>query len=119
MKLSQTVMKAVESAKIALSDAVVPVDLIKYAKSYNSQTGKNDQVEQRSTINLAITQFEFKEIDGTNIRSDDLKGFIFEVDQDISTECFVEYNETKYRVMSVRETRVGNVVVIVEVQLRK
>jgi hypothetical protein len=115
-----TIVKAVESLKKALGDIVVNTILEKAGtKVYDTATGKATDTTTSPTIDIAITQFDFKEIDGTNVRSDDLKGVVFDTDKDIDTDDRIQYNTVSYKIINSKPIYAGATLVATEVQLRK
>ena len=119
MSLSKSIIKAISSAKAALGDLVVPMTLVKKSGVYDTTTGKVTETESLPIVSVAITQFEFQEVDGVNVRSDDVKGFIFDTDQAIDTEDKLMVNDIEYTIVSVKPYIAGSDVVINEVHLRK
>lgn len=115
-----TIVKGIESAKKALGDLVFTTTLRKVGSStYDSSTGKVTPAETLPTIEMSVTSFTFKEIDETNVRSDDLKGVIFTTSQVIDTEDVVVVGGIDYKIRAVQRHMAGNTLVAYEVHLRK
>lgn len=120
MSLATDVVKGVEEAKKALADLVISVPLTKVGTStYNTSTGKLTPSESTPTIEMCVTAFGHDEIDGTNVRSDDLKGVVFTVSQDIDSEDRVTIGGVEYKVCGVQRHFAGEILVLYEVHLRK
>lgn len=120
MTISQEIVRGVAEAKKALGDLVVTVPLTKVGSStYDTATGKVTSAETLPNIEIAVTAFSLEEIDGTNVRMDDLKGVIFTTSQEIDNEDLIRISGIQYKVVHVQRHMAGNTLVAYEVHLRK
>lgn len=114
-----TIVNAVRSAKAALKDLVITVPVSKISYVYNPATGRNVPTTSSVNIDIAIMSFDFRDIDGDNVREDDLKGFVFTIDQNIDFDDEVIYDGTVYKVKAVKKHLAGETLVALEIHLRK
>lgn len=119
MSLVKLITDAVNQARVQLGDLIVATQLRRVAGTYDKSTSKVIQTEKISTVNIAIIKFEFKEIDGTLVRTDDLKGLIFDTDQDVQDSDKLMFNGVEYEIIKTTPTYAGSTLVLLEVQLRK
>jgi hypothetical protein len=114
------IVSGVATLKKSLGDLLVVTTMEKAgAKVYNTATGKATDTPTILSIEMAVTEFKFDEIDGTNVRSDDLKGYIFDTDKDIGLDDRVVYNGISYKICNPKPIMAGTTLVVTEVQLRK
>lgn len=113
------IVKGVKEAKKALGDLVVTVPFISTTSTYNRSTGKVTESVTTPTIELVITSFEFTEIDGVNVKSEDLKGVVFDTDKDIDTNDRITYDGVNYKILAVKKIMAGTTLVALELHLRK
>lgn len=119
MSLKEVIIDAVATAKQQLGDLIIDVVLRRVQSQYDPSVSKTVTTELTSTIQMAILKFEFKEIDGSLVKSDDMKGLIFNVDQDIKITDKVSFQNIEYDVIKLTPTYAGDTLVLIEVQLRK
>lgn len=114
------IVNGVRQAKIALGDLVVKIPLNKNSGAYNTSTGKVTlDPTSTPTIEIAITAYEADEIDGANIREDDLKGFVFDTNQSIDTDDTLVYGGITYTIKTILPIMAGNTLVGLQVHLTR
>ena len=117
MTLSAKVIDAVNKAKIALGDAVITCQLIKNTSTYSN--GKSTLTPASADIELTIADFDFNQVDGENVRVDDVKVVVFTVSADIDENDEIELDDVRYKVIKINPVRIGSSIAVLEVQLRK
>jgi hypothetical protein len=118
--LKEAVLKAVESAKVALSDLAVPAVLRSIGEiSYIPGVPVSPDTTNHA-VTAVVTSYDVKEIDGDRIQASDVKGILFP-EVDVPTPKlgdFLDVGTTSYRVMNCDHVYAGDSVALSQLHLR-
>lgn len=120
MSLLDSLLKSVESAKAKtkslFSDTVITIS---ERSVYEPSTGIVTTEPVNQLVSIMVDEWEYGEINGESVRSDDLKTFSFDVSSDVREADQVLFAGSKYSVVRITPVMVSNKMVARYIQLRK
>jgi hypothetical protein len=121
MSLAAQVNQAIQSAKLALGDLVVPATLRQMAKTYDTNLGRYVMVPTDVPIEGVNDKFEYMEMNAPDFDINLIKFNVFNLNNTltIATSDFVVLNSIQYAVFKVIKTYVGTSVPVITLYLRK
>lgn len=120
MSLTQRILDSVNKARVSLGDLVLTASITKTVNiGYDPDTLKPIQTTQTKEFQGFIAQWDEGEVDGTKVRSDDVKFYVFPTDVVITQNDPLNLLGIAYSVEKKSPVMVGSQVGLTMLQLRK
>jgi len=119
VSLSERVLSSVDRARTALGDLVITATVTKTASVYDNDLLKVVNTTSTRTVQGFVSAWDYNEVDGSNVRVDDVKFYAFPSITVITHNDPVTVNGVSYVVVKVAPVMAGSRVALTQVQLRR
>lgn len=118
MGLQAAVLAGVEAARQALGDLLIKTEFKRRVKNAYVPGQPVSYTETTYTIDGAVVQWDYKELQGSVVESSDLKFIAFKFDTYPAINDTVEIDGIVYRVYQPNPIMAGNVIAITIIHLK-